>query len=123
MRHVNKVVLIGRVSGEPEWRDLRNGDKVAIWRLVVKRDVVRDPSATIDTIQCATFDPRVQQVLHHCQDGDTLEVRGALRRRFWRLGNRIANSYEVNVRTAVALEESARREGAQDEPGPWLGAE
>lgn len=123
MRHMNKVVLIGRVSGEPEWRDLRSGGKVASWRLVVQRDNARGRSPTIDTIQCATFDPLVQEVLHHCRDGDTLEVRGALRRRFWRLGNRTANSYEVNVRTAVALECSARSEGAQDESGPWLGAE
>jgi single-stranded DNA-binding protein len=123
MRHKNKVVLIGRLSGELEWRELSSGGRLAVWRLVVERDVVRHPAAKIDTIRCIAFDPTVHEILHHCRHGDIIEIHGALRRRFWRTRYSPASVYEVEVRSALPLVTSARGEGAHDEPGPRLGAE
>src|SRR3954447_24034984 len=33
MDHVNEITLIGRLSGEPEWRTLPSGGSIAVWRL------------------------------------------------------------------------------------------
>src|SRR3954466_4260599 len=36
VEHVNEIVLVGRLSGEPEWRALSDDAQVVVWRLIVE---------------------------------------------------------------------------------------
>ena len=98
----NQVVLGGRVSGEPTVRVLPSGDELVSWRLVVGRDN-RGVSAggrhlpTVDTIDCVAFKAAVRRVAARWIGGEVVEVRGELRRRFWRGAQGAASRCEVEV--------------------------
>jgi single-strand DNA-binding protein len=98
----NEVVLGGRVSGEPTVRVLPSGDELVSWRLVVGRDN-RGVSAsgrqlpTVDTIDCVAFKAGVRRTAARWAGGEVIEVRGELRRRFWRGAQGAASRCEVEV--------------------------
>jgi single-strand DNA-binding protein len=98
----NEVVLGGRVSGEPTVRVLPSGDELVSWRLVVGRDN-RGLSAsgrqlpTVDTIDCVAFKAGVRRTATRWAGGEVVEVRGELRRRFWRGAQGAASRCEVEV--------------------------
>jgi single-strand DNA-binding protein len=98
----NEVVLGGRVSGEPTVRVLPSGDELVSWRLVVGRDN-RGVSAsgrqlpTVDTIDCVAFKSGVRRTAARWAGGELIEVRGELRRRFWRGAQGAASRCEVEV--------------------------
>ncbi len=98
----NEVVLGGRVSGEPTARVLPSGDELVSWRLVVGRDN-RGISAggrqlpTVDTIDCVAFKAGVRRIASRFTGGEVIQVRGELRRRFWRGAQGAASRCEVEV--------------------------
>lgn len=99
---VNEVRLVGRLSGEPAVRVLPSGDELTVWRLVVDRtpDKSGPRSPSVDTIDCVARRPNVQRMATRWAPGDTLEVQGALRRRFWRGARGTASRCEVEVSAA-----------------------
>lgn len=105
MAEVNEVRLAGRVSGSPEVRVLPSGDEVAVCRVVVPRRPLRRRAdgrtgPTVDVVDCAAWTARPRRAMSAWQSGDEVEVVGALRRRFFRAGDRTMSRVEVEVRTA-----------------------
>lgn len=113
----NEVVLVGRVSGEPEERELPSGDLLVSWRVVVERPVPRRAAPagvrapTVDTLDCVARAPAVRRTARGLADGDVVSVGGALRRRFWRAGAGSASRTEVEVEQLRRL---SRRKAAPD---------
>lgn len=102
--HRNEVTLVGRLSGEPQERTLPSGDVLLSWRLVVARPPAEVPGrATVDTLDCATFRGDCRRHAGRWTAGDTVEVTGALRRRFWRTPSGAASRVEVEVNAARRL--------------------
>ncbi|MGH3374520.1 MAG: single-stranded DNA-binding protein [Actinoallomurus sp.] len=101
MEHVNEIVLVGRLSGEPEWRALSDDREVAVWRLIVEHQDARSPQDGIDTIRCVSYDPTIQATVRTWAHGDVIEVRGALRHRFWRSPTGPRGLYEVEAANVV----------------------
>jgi single-strand DNA-binding protein len=108
----NEVRLVGRVSAEPEQRELPSGDLVTLFRLVVPRADPPRPrrregpastrakgptAATVDTIDIACWSGRARRGAARLRPGDCAEVAGALRRRFFRVGGVAASRYEVDA--------------------------
>lgn len=113
MEHVNQIVLVGRLSGEPEWRSLPEGRRVAVWRLIVEHRGARSPQDGIDTIRCVTYEPVVQEGIQGWRHGDLIEVRGALRHRFWRSADGPRGLYEVEAVSAVPRQPAGSGDGGQ----------
>jgi single-strand DNA-binding protein len=109
----NEVVLVGRLSGLPTSRTLPSGDELLSWRLVVGRDnraagrTDGGRSPTIDTIDCVARRAAVRRLAAKWIGGEVLEVRGALRRRFWRGAQGPASRCEVEVLEAKKLKPGA----------------
>lgn len=87
--YANEVHLVGRLTGEPQLRELPSGDVVLTFRIVVRRPPAParrsgTRSPTVDTLDCAAWRRDVQRAVGRAASGDLLEVHGALRRRFWR---------------------------------------
>jgi single-strand DNA-binding protein len=96
----NEVLLTGRVSGEPQERELPSGDRVVQFRVVVRRATPRPGGgsrASVDTIDVSCWTKALQRKALRCSPGDAVTVHGALRRRFWRAPGGPASRYEVEV--------------------------
>jgi single-strand DNA-binding protein len=111
--YVNEVRMVGRVSGEPRRRTLSSGAELVEWRLVVERSSQAPGRAgrrVVDTFGCVAYDAPVRAAAHRWQHGDLLSVRGALRRMFWRVADRTASRYQIEVHRAepLAMTEDAR---------------
>jgi len=96
----NEVVLCGRVSGDPLVRELPSGTVVVSFRLVVARErtpMTASSKATSDWVECTAWGARVRKQAGSWHDGDRVEVRGALRRRYSRAASAARTSVEVEM--------------------------
>ncbi|MCW2714078.1 MAG: hypothetical protein JWN88_1125 [Frankiales bacterium] len=106
----NEVLVVGRVSGSPQERQLPSGDLLVSWRVVVDRAVKAVPgvrTATVDTVDCTAWTPGLRRTARGLSDGDVVQVEGALRRRFWRAGGGAASRCEVEARALRRLRKAA----------------
>jgi single-strand DNA-binding protein len=96
----NEVRLVGRVSADPDEREMPSGDTVVLFRLVVPRGAAAAGAggASVDTIDVACWSGRAKTSGRRLRAGDHAEVSGALRRRFFRTGGGPASRYEVDAR-------------------------
>lgn len=98
---VNEVHLIGRVSAAAVDRDLPSGDVLTTFRVVVYRpEATSDRSKArtrFDALDCHTWSARVSRSAHGWNVDDVVELRGALRRRFYRSTGRLQSMTEVEV--------------------------
>ena len=99
---VNQVMLVGRVSADPEQRELPSGDLLGVCRLVVPRTEVRvlpsgKKSSSVDVVDLAAWGPRARRSMAGWRAGDEVAVEGSLRRRFYSAGGRTASRVEVEL--------------------------
>ncbi|HSV65806.1 MAG TPA: single-stranded DNA-binding protein [Mycobacteriales bacterium] len=97
--HRNEVTLVGRLTGEISERLLPSGSELSAFRLVVRRERSAQ-RPTIDTLECVAWEERVRGLARTWSPGDLIEVRGALRRRFWRGTAGAVSRCEVEVTAA-----------------------
>ncbi|HYH34373.1 MAG TPA: single-stranded DNA-binding protein [Nocardioides sp.] len=102
----NQVQLCGRVSGDPEERELPSGDRMWSFRVVVPRERPRGRQ-TVDVLDCAVWSGRARRTVARWCDGDQVEVAGELRRRFFRSGGATASRVEVEVTSARLIRRAA----------------
>jgi single-strand DNA-binding protein len=95
---INEVRLVGRVAAEPALRELPSGDTLCSVRVVVNRpaSAVRG-TAKVDALECSTFNGRLRRSVASWGPGDVVEVSGALRRHFFRVGGAVASRWEVEL--------------------------
>lgn len=93
---VNEVRLVGRVSQDPECRELPSGDALWTFRLVVARPPSR-VGVSVDTLDCAAWSARARRSVASWRAGDVVEVSGSVRRRFFRSGGGAVSRTEVEV--------------------------
>jgi single-strand DNA-binding protein len=96
----NEVRLRGRLAAEPETRTLPSGDDVVTFRLIVGRRRSRDSKVSVDTIDCTVWSPSLRRKVAAWSAGETLQIEGALRRRFWRSPHGPRSRYDVEVTRA-----------------------
>jgi single-strand DNA-binding protein len=97
---VNEVRLVGRLTAEPETKEMPSGDTLVAFRVVVPR--VPDPKrrTTVDALECVAWTPRTKRSVASWRLGDTVEVTGQLRRRFFRGAAGPVSRVEVEVTKA-----------------------
>jgi single-strand DNA-binding protein len=116
-RHRNEVTLVGRLAGEIQERPMPSGAVLCSFRLVVRRESAsRGPS--IDTLDCVVWLAAVRQAVLRWSAGDLVEVRGAVRRRFWRgvSGPVSRCEIEVGIARRLARAEAGVRKGRMSGP-------
>jgi single-strand DNA-binding protein len=96
----NEVFLRGRLAAEAEVRTLPSGDELCAFRLTVARPSGNRSRTKVDSIDCVTTSARVRRSVLAADPGSVVEVRGSLRRRFWRGTAGLASRYEVDVAAA-----------------------
>jgi single-strand DNA-binding protein len=92
----NSVFLRGVFAGEAILRTLPSGDELCSFRITVARPP--GARARVDSIDCSSTGAAVRRGALRCQPGDVVEVKGSLRRRFWRgPAGGPSSRYEVEV--------------------------
>ena len=104
---LNEVRLVGRVAAPAQERAMPSGDVLCTFRVSVQRDageVARASSRQrVDSLECATWSGRVRRSALGWEPGDEVEVKGALRRRFFRTAGGTGSRVEVEVTSARRL--------------------
>ena len=96
----NTVRLRGRVSTAPEERELPSGAVILTLRVSVRREptpMTQGSKQQSDWVDCSVWAARMRRAVARWREGDTVEVEGALRRRFYRGGDGTATRLEVEV--------------------------
>ena len=108
---VNEVRLVGRLSQAPEMRQLPSGDPLWTFRVVVPRAAGRGGAATtraaVDALECAVWSGRSRRTVASWRAGDLVEVRGAVRRRFFRGALGSVSRVEIEVSEARLIRRRA----------------
>ena len=102
MENLNEVRLVGRLSADPVERELPSGGTLVVSRVVVERDVgsAYGRRQTVDVIDCSGWAPRVQRAMRGWHAGDVVDLRGAVRRRFFQVRGQTAARVEIEVSSA-----------------------
>lgn len=96
----NAVLLRGRVSSGPERRELPSGAEIVTVRLSVSRSptpMTRGSKQSVDWVDCVAWGGTPRRSVASWSVGDVVEVRGALRRRFYRGAQGTATRLELEV--------------------------
>ena len=75
---MNKVVLIGRLTKDPEVRSTQSGLAVGRYTLAVDRPFKRDGEPTADFISCVAFGKQAEFLQKYCRKGLKLGVTGRI---------------------------------------------
>lgn len=103
----NEVLLRGTLRHEPEQRELPSGDVLVTLRLVVRRGEPGE-RAGADWVDCAVWTSRLRRQVCSWHAGDLVEVRGELRRRFFRVASGATTTrLEVEVLAGKLLKRAA----------------
>jgi single-strand DNA-binding protein len=102
-RSCNEVLLVGRLSAGAQERELPSGDVLVAFRVVVDRPPPRRPAPegvrvpAVDSVACVAWTAALRRTATALEPGDVVEVRGAVRQRFWRAGPGVGSRTEVEV--------------------------
>ncbi len=76
---LNQVVLVGRLTGDPELYQTETGKKVARMVLAVPRSYKNSEGEyETDFISCKLWQVVAQNTVEYCQKGDLIGLRGRL---------------------------------------------
>ena len=112
----NDVVLRGRLPAAAEERALPSGDLIVTLRIVVPRRggparprrSTGASRATVDTIDVVCWTAATRRAAMRLEPGDTIEVEGSLRRRFFGGGTGRQSRYDVEAGAVRRLSGGAR---------------
>lgn len=96
--YLNKVSLVGRLSGEAKEKILPSGSKVVEFRLIIEREKDRSGSKQlVDTIDIATWSAVGRKSALKLDENAWISVNGAIRRRFWQSPTGLASRWQVEA--------------------------
>ena len=111
---INRVVLIGRMTRDPELRRTQNGSAVTGFTLAMNRPKRNDEEQQADYISCVVWNKIAENVERYCSKGSLVGVEGRLRSRSYdnAQGQRVYVT-EVVCDSVQFLETRAQRERNQ----------
>ena len=80
---LNQIILIGRLTKDPERRGQNSEKPVAVIRLAVDRDFKRDGDPDTDFFNCSVFGNQAKFVLEYGKKGRLVSLVGRMQQREW----------------------------------------
>ena len=114
---INRVVLVGRMTRDPELRRTGQGDAVTSFTLAVNRNYTsRDGQQQADFINCVVWRKPAENVERYCSKGSLVGVEGRIQTRSYdnAQGQRVY-VVEVVCDSVQFLETKAARERVQSQ--------
>lgn len=108
---INRVVMVGRMTRDPELRRTRNGTAVTSFTLALNRNFNSADGQQADYIPCVVWNKAAENVAQYCSKGSLVGVEGRLRSRSYdnAQGQRVF-VVEVQCDSVQFLETKAQRE-------------
>ncbi|WP_081615619.1 single-stranded DNA-binding protein [Nocardioides sp. Iso805N] len=105
----NEVRLVGRLSAPAEERTLPSEAVMCTFMVIVDRlDSELRSRQRVDVLSCIAWKPRLRRQVLAWAEGDVVEVRGALRKRFFRTAvGSTGSRVEVEVGSARRIRRMA----------------
>ena len=100
---VNEVRLVGRVTSLAVEKELPSGDKVVEFRVVIGRGKIRNGKKEVDTLDIAAWSAKARKAALSVKIDTWVEVKGSVRRRFWRAPTGLASRWQVEASEVVRL--------------------
>lgn len=80
---MNKVILMGRFTRDPEMRQSQQGTPVVSFTLAVDRRFAREGQQTADFLSCVAFGKLAEFICRYFHKGSMIAVSGRLQSRSW----------------------------------------
>lgn len=80
---LNYVMMLGRLTAEPELRTTESGNDFATFSIAVQRPKPKDGEAAADFFNCIAWQSRAKIVTEWYHKGDMIMLVGTLRNRRW----------------------------------------
>jgi len=100
---VNEVRLVGRVTSLAVEKELPSGDKVVEFRVVIGREKIRNGKKEVDSLDIAAWSAKARKAALAVKIDTWVEVKGSVRRRFWRAPTGLASRWQVEASEVVRL--------------------
>lgn len=85
---MNKVVLIGRITKEPEIKNTQSGTAVVSFTLAVDRDFKDEKgNSTTDFINCVAWRTQAEFIANYIKKGYLIAITGSIQNRSWQTAN------------------------------------
>jgi single-strand DNA-binding protein len=94
--NLNKVILGGRMTADPEFKTTPAGTPVLSFTIAVNRRRAKDGDQQSDFITCVAWDKRAELISKHFHKGSCICVVGELQVRKWQDSNG-GNRYSTEV--------------------------
>ena len=94
--NLNKVILGGRMTADPELKTTQTGTPVLSFTIAVNRRRAKDGDQQSDFINCVAWDKRAELISKHFHKGSCICVVGELQVRKWQDSNG-GNRYSTEV--------------------------
>jgi single-strand DNA-binding protein len=113
---INRVVLVGRLTRDPELRNTNSGNPVCTFTLAVdNRQKAADGSKTTSYITCVVFSQQADNVSKFVRKGSLVGVEGRLQQRSYeRKDGGKANVIEVLCDSVQFLEPKSQSQATSD---------
>lgn len=80
---MNKVILLGRLTKEPELRQTTSGTAACNFSIAVKRRFAKDGQQDCDFINCTAWQNSAEFICKYFEKGSPIAVVGELRSESW----------------------------------------
>jgi len=79
---LNQIILVGRLVGDPEIKELENGKKVSNITLAIPRSYKNENGEyATDFIKCSLWQMMAENTAEYCKKGDMIGVKGRVESR------------------------------------------
>ena len=99
----NEVFLVGRVTSLAVEKLLPSGDRVVEFRVVIGREKSRGSKTEVDSLDIAAWSSRTRKAALSLKIDTWVEIKGSVRRRFWRAPTGLASRWQVEASEVVRL--------------------
>ena len=80
---VNNVIVMGRLTRDPELRRTSDGTAVTSFTLAVDRDYTKETTQNVDFLDCVAWRKNAEFVDRNFEKGRKIMVKGRLQSRNW----------------------------------------
>lgn len=109
--NINKVILGGRLTADPELKQTQSGVSVCSFSLAVNRKTGKDQETKTDFIECQAWRNTAEFIARYFQKGSSLCIVGNIQKRSWKDQNG-NNRYATEIIVDEAMFVDSKSEGS-----------